>query len=65
MGGGNIMGRGMGWGRGWGSTSGINVGRADDLYRCDIFDIKRTGLLDNGLLPNKYSESGTHISVSF
>ena len=45
--------------------SGINVGRADDLYRCDIFDIKRTGLLDNGLLPNKYSESGTHISVSF
>mgnify|MGYP006162174353 CR=1 FL=1 len=45
----NIMGCSMGRGRGRVVPSGINIGLADNLYRCDIFDIKRSSLLDNGL----------------
>ena len=36
-------------GAGDGVLPWINIGRADDLYRCDIFDIKRSSLLDNEL----------------
>ncbi len=37
------------WDAAWdGAGEGV-VGRADDLYRCDVFDVKRSSLLDNGL----------------